>query len=136
MIIYSEQKSIKYALVEWILTLLINSTVLVLASKIFKGFYISSFGYAIITSIVIMILNSTVKPLFKLLSLPITVMSLGLLYPINNVIILKLASLIMGSTFVVEGWFVPFFISIFISFANILLDSIITKTIVGNRWIL
>ena len=87
MIIYSEQKSIKYALVEWILTLLINSAVLVLASKIFKGFYISSFGYAIITSIVIMILNSTVKPLFKLLSLPITVMSLGLLYPINNVII-------------------------------------------------
>ena len=136
MIIYSEQKSIKYALVEWILTLLINSAVLVLASKIFKGFYISSFGYAIITSIVIMILNSTVKPLFKLLSLPITVMSLGLLYPINNVIILKLASLIMGSTFVVEGWFVTFFISIFISFANILLDSIITKTIVGNRWIL
>ena len=75
MIIYSEQKSIKYTLVEWILTLLINSAVLVLASKIFKGFYISSFGYAIITSIVIMILNSTVKPLFKLLSLPITVMS-------------------------------------------------------------
>ena len=136
MIIYSEQKSIKYALVEWILTLLINSAVLVLASKIFKGFYISSFGYAIITSIVIMILNSTVKPLFKLLSLPITVMSLGLLYPINNVIILKLASLIMESTFVVEGWFVPLFISIFISFANILLDSIITKTIVGNRGIL
>ena len=133
MIIYSEQKSIKYTLVEWILTLLINSAVLVLASKIFKGFYISSFGYAIITSIVIMILNSTVKPLFKLLSLPITVMSLGLLYPINNVIILKLASLIMESTFVVECWFVPFFISIFISFANILLDSIITKTIVGNR---
>ena len=114
MIIYSEQKNIKYALVEWILTLLINSAVLVLASKIFKGFYISSFGYAI-------------------LSFPITVMSLGLLYPINNVIILKLASLIMGSAFVVEGWFVPFFISIFISFANILLDSIITKTIVGNR---
>ena len=57
-------------------------------------------------------------------------MSLGLLYPFINVIILKLASLVMGSHFVVEGWIIPFFISLFISFMTVVLDALITKRIV------
>ena len=101
-----------------------------LASSIFKGFYIESFWYAIITSIVIILLSVTVKPFLKVLALPITVISLGLLYPFINVIILKLASLVMGSHFVVEGWIIPFFISLFISFMTVVLDALITKRIV------
>ena len=128
--IYSKDKSFKYVILEYTLTLIINSIVLILASKIFKGFYIQSFGYAIITSLVISLLSSTVKPFLKVLALPITVISLGLLYPFINVIILKLASLVMGSHFVVEGWIIPFFISLFISFMTVVLDALITKRIV------
>ena len=131
--IYSEKLQTKYTLIELILTLLIYSLALILASKIFKGFYIENFGYAILTSIVIMLLNKTIKPLLKLLTLPITVISLGILYPIIDVIILKLASIIMGSSFIVEGWFVPFFIAIFISIITVLLDAMITKVIVRSR---
>ena len=130
--IYSKDKSFKYVILEYTLTLIINSIVLILASKIFKGFYIQSFGYAIITSLVISLLSSTVKPFLKLIFLPVTVITTGLFYPFINVIILKLASLIMGDAFVVEGWILPFFIALFISFTTLILDKLITKNVIGE----
>lgn len=130
--IYSKDKSFKYVILEYTLTLIINSIVLILASKIFKGFYIQSFGYAIITSLVISLLSSTVKPFLKLMFLPVTVITTGIFYPFINVIILKLASLIMGDTFVVEGWILPFFIALFISFTTLILDKLITKNVIGE----
>ena len=130
--IYSKDKSFKYIILEYTLTLIINSIVLILASKIFKGFYIQSIGYAIITSLVISLLSSTVKPFLKLIFLPVTVITTGIFYPFINVIILKLASLIMGDTFVVEGWILPFFIALFISFTTLILDKLITKNVIGE----
>jgi len=130
--IYSKDKSFKYVILEYTLTLIINSIVLILASKIFKGFYIQSFGYAIITSLVISLLSLTVKPFLKLIFLPVTVITTGIFYPFINVIILKLASLIMGDAFVVEGWILPFFIALFISFTTLILDKLITKNVIGE----
>ena len=130
--IYIKDKSFKYVILEYTLTLIINSIVLILASKIFKGFYIQSFGYAIITSLVISLLSSTVKPFLKLIFLPVTVITTGIFYPFINVIILKLASLIMGDAFVVEGWILPFFIALFISFTTLILDKLITKNVIGE----
>ena len=130
--IYSNNKETKYMILEMLLTLLINSVSLMLASKIFEGFYIASFGYAIITSLVISFLGRLVKPTLELLLLPMTIITTGLSYPLINVIILKLASLIMGKSFIVEGWILPFFISIFLSIITIVLDQIITKRIVGE----
>ena len=93
---------------------------------------IKSFGYAIITSLVISLLSSTVKPFLKLIFLPVTVITTGIFYPFINVIILKLASLIMGDAFVVEGWILPFFIALFISFTTLILDKLITKNVIGE----
>lgn len=133
MIIYSERKTPGWTFVEFILTIIINAISLLMATSIFKGFYINGFWYAIITAVVIIILNKTVKPIIKLLALPLTVYTLGLFYPFINVIILKLASFIIGDNFVVEGWIAPFFISLFISFMTIVLDALITKQIMGGR---
>lgn len=130
--IYSKDKDFKYIILEYTLTLLINSIVLILASKIFKGFYIKSFGYAIITSLVISLLSSTVKPFLKLVFLPVTIFTTGIFYPFVNVIILKLASLIMGDAFIVQGWILPFFIAIFISAITLILDKVITKNVIGD----
>lgn len=133
LIIYSEKKSLSWTILELSLTLGINALALLMATSIFKGFYISNLWYGILTALVIMILNKTVKPFIKLLALPLTIYTLGLFYPFINVIILKLASWIIGQNFIVEGWIVPFFVSIFISLMTIILDAIITKQIVGGR---
>lgn len=117
--------SIKDDLIVFLLELLVSAISLMLASAIFKGFYVENIFYALVTSFIISLLNVMIKPLLIYLTLPITVMSLGLFYPIVNVIILKLASFIMGSSFVVEGFILPFFIAIFISAVTKFLEKLI-----------
>ncbi len=117
----------KSDLVIFILELFVSAITLMIASSIFKGFYVENIFYALVTSLVISLLNAFVKPILIYFTLPVTIMSLGLLYPIVNVIILKLASLIMGKSFVVEGWILPFFIAIFISIVTSILQKIIVE---------
>lgn len=112
-----------------LISLVVSALILMMASSIFKGFYVESFWIALITAGVITVLNYLLKPFLVFLTLPITVASLGICYPIVNVIILKIASLIMGASFQVEGWLAPFFIAIFISLMNILLQNMIVKPI-------
>ncbi|MDD2504770.1 MAG: phage holin family protein [Bacilli bacterium] len=133
MVIYNNKKSPNWTIVELISTLVINAIVLLMATSIFKGFYISGFWTGILAALIIMVLNKTVKPFIKVLALPLTIYTLGLFYPFINVIILKLASIIIGSNFIIDGWLVPFFVSIFISFMNITLDALITRQIVGGK---
>ena len=128
-----KNKTMGREVLKTILSLVVNALVLMMASTIFKGFYIDSFWVALLTATIISILNSLVKPLLILLTLPITILSLGIFYPFINVLILKLASLIVGpKLFSVEGIIVPIFIALFISFMNILFDKLIVKPIAGE----
>ncbi len=132
MLVYSSVKEPKWTILELVLNVVVNAIVLIMASNIFKGFYVGGFWYAVLTAVIIMFLNYTIKPLIKYLAMPLTIFTLGLSYPLVNVVILKLASLIMGNNFIVNGLMAPFFISIFISIMTLILDVIITKQIVGG----
>lgn len=131
--IYVNQKEViptnkKSEFVVFLLELFVSAITLMIASSVFKGFYVENIFYALLTSLVISALNVLIKPILIYLTLPVTIMSLGLLYPIVNVIILKIASLIMGSSFVVEGFILPFFIAIFISLVTSILRRLIVDT--------
>lgn len=132
MIIYNEPKNTKLLVIESGLKLLTYAITLMLASSLFEKFYVSGFFTALIAALIIMLLNLTVKPFLKIITLPINILTLGLLYPFLDVIILKIASMFMGDSFIVEGLLIPFFIAIFISFVTLLLDGAITKKIVGG----
>ena len=101
--------------------------------KKFKSFQInlSHYGiYALLASIIIYVLNQTIKPIINYITLPLTIMSWGLLYPLSNVIILYLTSLILGTkNFYLSGFFAPFIIAIIISFLNILMEGLVLKPI-------
>lgn len=131
--IYVNQKEViptnkKSEFVVFLLELFVSAITLMIASSVFKGFYVENIFYALLTSLVISALNVLLKPILIYLTLPVTIMSLGLLYPIVNVIILKIASLIMGSSFIVEGFILPFFIAIFISLVTSILRRLIVDT--------
>ncbi len=121
------KKSNKNTLLEFILSLVVYSIVLMMASMLFKGLYVSSFWYALLASFIICILNQTVKPILIFLTLPVTIFTVGLFYPFVNVIILKLTSLMLNPNFQIHGFFIPFFIALFISFMNIFLEVLIVK---------
>ena len=119
-------------IIEWTLTAIVNALVILMAAVIFTGIYVESVYWALLAGTIIMILNKTIKQALTVLALPLIVLTLGLFYPFINVLILKLTAWVIGDAFIVQGWFVPFFVAIFISIMTIILDLLITKRIVGG----
>jgi len=122
-------------LITIILELIISALTLMLASHMFECFYVESFMYAILTALLISVLDATIKPILEFLALPVTILSLGLLHPIVNVIILKLASALMGSSFIVSGWIIPFFVAIFISLVTETLNKTVVRSLIERRFL-
>lgn len=116
-------------ILQFIVGIIVYAVVLIIASLLFKGIYIENFWYALVAALILSILNTTIKPLLIFWTLPLTVSTLGLCYPIVNMIILWLCSLLMGSSFIVGGLFNLFVVSIFISGLRLFLDSMITSKI-------
>ncbi len=117
-------------IIEVILDIVCYALILMMASTIFNNIYVENVWYALIASTIISVLNLTIKPFLIYITLPLTVLTLGIFYPIVNIIVLKLASLFLGTHFIVEGWFTPFFISLFISIMKIIFEVFIIKPIV------
>ena len=75
-----------------ILDLAIRSLVLLLTTYLVPGFTIDSYITALIVAVVLAILNLLVKPLLIFLTLPATILTLGLFLFVINAILLMLAS--------------------------------------------
>ena len=114
---------------EFIVGIIVYAVVLMMASTIFEGFYIKNFIVGIFASIILTFLNSTIKPILVVLTLPLSIVTLGIAYPIVNVILLKLCDFIMLGSFEINGIIAPFIIAVFISVMKIFLDSAITKKV-------
>ena len=114
------------------ISILVYAFVLVLASNLFRGIYVENFFYAIIAALILSLLNSTIKPILIYWTLPLSVLTFGIAYPVVNMIILKLCDILMGNAFGVSGFFSTFIIAIFISGMRMLLDQMITMK-VGKR---
>lgn len=80
-------------------TILISSLAVLISSWILPGVDIEPWYMAVLVAIVLGVINALVKPLVKLLSLPITVLTLGLfLLVINGLMILLCAHIVPGFT--------------------------------------
>ena len=129
----SRKKLIKNIFLEWVLYILCYSIILIIMSVLFKSLSISNeyYGlYAVLAAIIIYILNQTIKPVLFFVTLPITALTMGLFYPLINVLILYITSFILGDKFQVIGVIIPFFIAIFISLLNIVMEGFIIKPII------
>lgn len=120
-----------------IIHLLGYTLVLITISVIFKKtVYIDNhyFGlWGLIAVIIIFILNRTVKPLLVWLTLPLSALTLGLFYPITNVIVLKITDWILLDHFQIEGFFMIFIVSIIISIMNAIMDNVIIDTLLKGK---
>lgn len=131
-IVVNENKKIN-KLIEWLIYMLGYSLILYIVSLMFTSFQLdtSHFGlYIFLTTVLIYALNHFVKPILIFFTLPVTALTLGLFYPIINVIILKIADLILGSHFNILNLFTAFFIAIIISLLNIVIESFVIKPII------
>lgn len=103
----------------FVITVLFNGLLVFLAAYLLPGVSVSSFWVAIITGLIWGLVNYTVKPVITLLTLPVTVMTLGLfLIIINGLMVLLVDWLIPG--FNVDGLFWAVLFSLTLAFFNFL----------------
>ena len=74
-----------------IIKLLITAVVAYFLPKILSGVQVADFTSAIIFAVVLGLLNLIVRPILSLLSLPITILTLGLFSLVINALIILLA---------------------------------------------
>ena len=94
------------------------------AAYILKGVHVDSTVTALIVAVVLGLLNSFIKPILIILTIPITIVTLGLFLLVINIIIVKWAAgLVPG--FTVDGWFTALIFSLVVSFVSSIIEAII-----------
>ncbi|RKR09451.1 putative membrane protein [Flavobacterium sp. 90] len=109
-----------------LLRLLVTAGLVLLIANFLPGVHVASFTTAIIVAIVLGLLNLFIKPILVILTLPVTVITLGLFLLVINAIIILLCTNIVGG-FAVDSFLTALIFSIILS----ILQSI-TYKIVGD----
>ena len=122
---------------DWFIHMVGYALVLITVSVIFQNtIYIDNrlFGlWGLIAVIIVFILNRTIKPLLVWMTLPLTALTLGLFYPLINILVLKITDFILGSHFEIRGTIMVFFVSIIISIMNAIMDNLIIDNLLKGR---
>lgn len=109
-----------------IINLLITAVSAFLLSKILSGVHFEDFGSTIIFAIVLGILNLLVRPILAILSLPITILTLGLFSLVINAAIILLCDNFMDSM-TVDGFWRAFLFSILLSIVTSVVGALFGK---------
>ncbi len=91
----------------WILRLLINAAALMALPYLINGIQVESFYIAVVTAVILGLINISIKPLVHFLTLPLSVLTLGVFALIvNGLFFWFVASFIDG--FAVAGFWPAF----------------------------
>lgn len=107
----------------FLVNMLISAIAIIIAAFLVPGIKVDGFFTAFILAVILSILNRIVKPLLVWFTLPITILSLGLFYFVINVLLIYLASWIVGNGFIISGFFSALFFSIILSVLHSVLDA-------------
>lgn len=110
----------------FIIRLLITAAVAFGLSKVLTGVHIADFKTAFIFAIVLALLNFIVKPLLVILTLPITIITLGIFLFIINALIIMLADKFIDGI-KVDGFLWALIFSLILSLVSSLVNSMLDK---------
>jgi putative membrane protein len=108
--------------VRWLLL----AAALLLVAYLYPGVSVRSFGSAMIAAFVLGLLNTVVRPLLVLLTLPVTLLTLGLfLFVINALMFWAAASVLDG--FAVNGFVAALIGSLIYSVLGMVIDAAVER---------
>ena len=109
-------------LVRWLLL----AAALLLVAHVYPGVTVGSFGSAMVAALVLGLLNTLLRPILVLLTLPVTLLTLGLfLFVINALMFYFAASMLNG--FHVAGFGAALIGSLIYSICGVVIDSAIER---------
>jgi putative membrane protein len=103
-------------LLNWVLSAL----AVWIVSRVVPGIYVSGLVAALIAALAIGFINATVGVVLKILTFPLTLVTLGLFWLVINALMLKFASALVPG-FQVRGFFAAFVGAIVLSLVNMML---------------
>ena len=98
----------------FLIRLLVSAFGLWLASTIVPGLYIHGGGTLILAALLLGIVNAVIRPLIIVLTLPITIISLGIFLLVINAATLGLVASLLDN-FSISGFFAAFFGALVVS---------------------
>ena len=111
-----------------IIRILLTAVAVVLLAKFLPGVAVSGFTSAIIVAVVLGLLNIIVKPILVILTLPITVVTLGLFLLVINACIILMANHFIDG-FSVDGFWIALLFSLLLSFLQSILYSLLKEDV-------
>ncbi len=105
-----------YLLLNWLL----SAISLIIVANLIRGIEVSGFFTALIAAVVIGLVNATLGFLLKLITFPLTILTLGLFWLVINALMLKVAAALVPG-FRVHGFLPAFLGAIVLTLVNTLL---------------
>ena len=109
-------------LVNWLLSAL----ALLIVAHLVPGFYVSGLGSALIAALVIGLINATLGLFLKVITFPLTVVTLGIFWFVINALMLMVASALLKG-FTVRGFGAAFVGAIVLALVNLVLKALVPK---------
>lgn len=110
-----------------IVRLLLTALAVVILAKLLPGIQLADgFVSAIILAVILSVLDAFLKPILIILTLPITLLSLGLFLLVINAAIILIAAQVMDG-FAVSGFWTALLFSLLLSFLQSVLYSLMDK---------
>lgn len=108
-----------------LLNWLLSAVSLLIVSRFMPGFHVRGFTAALIAALVIGLVNATLGLFLKIITLPLTFLTLGVFWWVINALMLLFASAILAPDFVVSGFWPAFLGAIVLSLINMLLRALV-----------
>lgn len=113
---------------KWLISVVINTVVLISIAGFFKeSFYIADVQTALLASVILSFLNVIVKPLLILITLPVTILTMGLFLIVINGFTLTIAANMIGDNFNIDTFGTAMITSIILSILNYGLSEVFLK---------
>jgi putative membrane protein len=109
-------------IVRWLLL----AAALLLVAQIYSGVQVAGFGSAMIAAVVIGLFNALVRPVLVLLTLPVTIITLGLFLFVINALMFYFAAAVLAS-FHVDGFVAALVGSLLYSLCGLVIDAALER---------
>ena len=109
-----------------ILRLLLSAVAVLILAYVLPGVEVAGYSSAIIVAVVVALLRLTVRPVLVILTLPVTIVTLGLFLLVINAFVILLADYFVGGFTVQSIWWALLF-SLLLSFLQSVLFSFLKE---------
>lgn len=106
--------------------LIVTALLLLLVSQFVNGIHVNGLGSALLAALVLGVVNFLVRPILVLVTLPVTILTLGLFLIVINALMLMLTGALVPG-FVVTNFVSAFLAAVLLGLLNLVVSSLMHR---------